>query len=140
MADKRRKSRPVPRTQQLPVADASGSTDDEHPLFCLRYLHPDHAVKSAGLDRKKRAAFAERLQELASQTWSQLRKSGRHSQGFEFVDAAQIRPTLHGAFADVDKVMVFRYAGLLPMVGVRNGRVYHVLAVEAQFGDVYDHG
>ena len=52
----------------------------------------------------------------------------------------QIKPTLHGAFASTDKVMVFRYSGKLPMVGVRNGRVYHVLAIEAKFGDVYDHG
>jgi len=35
--------------------------------------------------------------------------------------------------------MAFRYMGKLPMLGVRVREVFHLLWVERQFGDVYDH-
>lgn len=38
------------------------------------------------------------------------------------------------------KVLAFRYHGKRPMVGIRVDRVLHVLFIERQFGDLYDHG
>jgi len=44
------------------------------------------------------------------------------------------------AFSDETKVMAFRYKDKLPMVGVRVDDVYHILAVERQYNELYNHG
>lgn len=39
-----------------------------------------------------------------------------------------------------DRFLVMRYSGRFPMVGIRVQDVFHVLRIEAAFGDVYNHG
>lgn len=36
--------------------------------------------------------------------------------------------------------MVFRYSDRLPMAGVRVGDTFHVVWIERQYGELYDHG
>lgn len=72
--------------------------------------------------------------------WKQIHQSGRHEAGTEWIAADSIKAPIPTNFSDQDKFMAFRYNGLLPMVGVRINDVFHVIWVERQFGDVYDHG
>jgi hypothetical protein len=72
--------------------------------------------------------------------WIDIHQSGRHAAGTESIQAEQIKAPIPTKFADQEKFMAFRYFGKLPMVGVRIRDVFHVLWIERQFGDVYDHG
>ncbi len=134
------RTRPNPRLIDLPVPDVGRNFEDAHPVFCLRYLDPAFDVKSGALSHEQRGHFAERLQEMASLSWKDLMVAPRHKQGFEWLPASTLRSRLPERFADEDRVMVFRYSGKLPMVGVRLNEVFHVLALEARFNDLYDHG
>ena len=108
------------------------------PVFCLHYIHPDFHLDQCG--REARASFAMALAKRARLTWDELAKSGRHQLGWEYITVEQLRMKLPPKFADNTKVMVLRYHKLHPMVGVRVGHTFHVLAIEANFGDLYDHG
>lgn len=87
-----------------------------------------------------KAQFAERLEELSALDWGTIQRSGRHGLGFEMLLKSSLTPSLPPKFQDTEKVMVFRYAGKLPMVGVRVSNTFYVLAIEAAFNDLYDHG
>lgn len=51
---------------------------------------------------------------------------------------AKIKPSVPEEL-EQDKYMVFRHHGNLPFVGFKAGDVFHVLWVEANYDDVYDH-
>jgi len=133
-----KKKRPNFQVQDLPYVEAA-STDKQHPRFCLRYLSKSHNV-SALEDKGKRADFAERLELLSQLTWGEIKMQNRHKLGFENMPVDQIRVALPDYFADASKVQIFRYSGLLPMIGIRSQDVFHVLGLAADFEDFYDHG
>lgn len=122
------------------VADSGPppSYDDLTPVFCLHYMQPCFGVDC--LDHKGGSAFAKKLQQMASMRWKELITSGRHGHGSEHIPKTQIRGPVPAKFQDQERFMVFRYHGKLPMAGVRINDVFHVLWIERQFGDLYDHG
>lgn len=51
----------------------------------------------------------------------------------------QIKAPIPPKFQDADKFVAFRYQGKLPMAGIRINDVYHVLWIEPEFNQLYDH-
>jgi hypothetical protein len=112
--------------------------DDETPKFCLHFLRGDFDVHA--LDAAGQAAFAKALRKLSESQWKQLIVAPRHGHGSERIPREQIKAPIPPRFQDQDKFLGFRYSGLHPMAGVRVDDVYHVLWIERQFGELYDHG
>lgn len=108
-------------------------------MFCLHHLHGDHDVQALA-DKDKQAKLALAIHKYAQLRWGDIHQSGRHASGTEWIPADQIRAPIPTRFADQPRFMAFRYCGNLPMVGVRINDVFHVLWVEGQYGNVYDHG
>lgn len=104
----------------------------------MHYLHKEFHL--SGCTKDGQAAFAMALVKRAALTWNDLALSGRKALGWELIPVKQLKMTLPAPFVDQDRVMVMRYDGKKPMAGVRVGDTYHVLAIEAQFNDLYDHG
>jgi hypothetical protein len=117
-----------------PPADYNSRT----PKFCLHFLRGPFDV--GALDAEKRAAFAQTLQRLASSRWQDLITAPRHGQGSELIPRGAIRAPVPPQFEGEDRFMVFRYSGMHPMAGIRIQDVYHVLWIEPEMGDLYDHG
>lgn len=133
-----RGKRPLASRQAFPEPNPPPNHDDQSPKFCLHFLRSDFDVQA--LDAQGQAAFAKTLQKLASSRWKDLITAPRHGQGSELIPAAEIRAPIPATFEDTEKFLVFRYRGKLPMAGVRVRDVYHVLWIEPQFGQLYDHG
>lgn len=112
--------------------------DEATPKFCLHHIHHGHSV--AKLPPNLRADFAVALERFAELTWRDIKLMGRHSFGSEWMRKDRIHPDVPEKFKDEDRFMVLRYSGNLPMVGVRILDVFHVLWIEANYGDVYNHG
>ncbi len=143
MPDKRNRGRRPANTGATVGAsaatyDVGANADKQTPLFCFRHIVPGYDV--AALDTAGRAAIAMTMQERASLTWLQIKQAPRHGAGTELIPADQIKAPIPEKFQDQKRFTVFRYNGLLPMVGVRLGATFHVLWIEAHFGQVYDHG
>jgi hypothetical protein len=133
-----RGKRPVPAAKQFPKPQDPPNYDNETPKFCLHFLRDGFDVHA--LDAEKQAAFAKTLQKLASSRWKDLILAPRHGQGSELLPAGQISAPIPPQFEGEEKFRVFRYCGKLPMAGVRVRDVFHVLWIEPNFGDLYDHG
>ena len=90
-------------------------------------------------DKDKQAQLALTLHRCAQMRWIDIHQAGRKGAGTEWIPKAQIRAPVPPKFSDQERFMAFRYMGKLPMLGVRVREVFHLLWVERQFGDVYDH-
>lgn len=142
MADRNRGKPPRAKgkgKRPLNKPSSAGSANDATPKFCLAHIVDGHCVESLP-DDNKRADFALALQKRCSMTWQQITFADKHGLGLEMIDAGAIKPTVPESFSDREKFTVMRYSGLLPMVGVRVVDTFHILWIEGDFGDVYDHG
>lgn len=129
----------LPRRTSETIAKVPDVVDynNETPKFCLRHLQPGFDVQ--GLSQAKRAAFAVALQKRATMTWQQIIFGDRHGLGTEKLSKGAIKPTVPIAFQDREYFLALRYEGMLPMVGARVKDVLHILWVEPEFGDLYNH-
>ncbi len=118
-------------------ATAKTNYDAEHPKFCLRYLQGDFDTKSLPPD--KQSAMLTQMQSLANIPWKEIKTSNHKGLGTEFIPVGQIYPPVPRLFKDEERFMFFRYCGNLPMGGIRIRDIFHVLWIEKQFGEVYDH-
>jgi hypothetical protein len=123
---------------ELPL-DEAPDFDNMRPTFCLQHLHAGFDVKHKDMTQKGKAALLDQLRMLASLTWVDIRKSGRHKLGWEKIPVKQLKLSMPTVFEDETDVLVFRYDGNLPMAGVRRGAMLHLIAVERKFGQLYDH-
>jgi hypothetical protein len=108
------------------------------PKFCLAHLVSGYNLDP--LDKSAQAAFAIALQKRSSLTWGEIMRVDRHGLGYEFLSADKFKCAPPHRFEGTEKFMVFRYCGILPMAGVRIRDTFHVLWIERQFGELYDHG
>lgn len=108
----------------------------DYPVFCFRHLQD-----VPGQDHKFYYDFIERLRKISVLTWSQIGVAPRHGFGTEKMPIEQIKPQLPKFVTpDIESLIVFRANGdNRPFLGLRRGIVFHVILIEEQFGDVYDH-
>jgi hypothetical protein len=110
-------------------------TNKDVPFFSFLHLQSGHCVKSCEADDQ--VAFAQKLQELGSLTWAEIIGSGRHGLGKEKIPACQIQKSIPIGVPK-DKLIALRFSGKKPMVGFREGRVFHILWLDHKW-DVYKH-
>lgn len=73
--------------------------------------------------------------------WEEIRKSQRHSFGMEKIPVKNIKPQCPNFITpDVTHLDVFRATGGNKVfVGLQQENVFHIIFIEADFGDVYNH-
>ena len=114
------------------------STGKSTPVFCFRHIQPKFDVKALPIDRQ--AQLAQALQERGRMTWDEITLAPRHGLGSELLPRRQIKAPIPAGFEDQERFLVLRYAGKLPMVGTRTNDTFHILWIESEFGELYDHG
>lgn len=109
----------------------------DYPVFCFKHLQPVNSKCDDKLFRK----FLERLQKLQQLGWAEIDKSGRHSFGWEKMPITSIKPQLPSFVTpDVNSLFVFRYTGdNRPFLALRSNNILHVIFIETEFGEIYDH-
>jgi hypothetical protein len=72
-------------------------------------------------------------------TWNQLVGSHRHGSGTEKTARQSIRAPIPRHVTEDVTFLAFRFHRKRPMVGYRDGRIFHILWLDHSFS-VYDHG
>lgn len=121
--------------------DSSFVSEFPYPLFCFKWFQND-LIKDCK-DYKFFFDVLTRLKKMSELGWKEIRKSGRHQYGFEKIPVESLHPKreIEILTPDVKKVDVCRATGNnLPMIGLVEGSVFHVIYIESNFGDIYNHG
>lgn len=108
------------------------------PVFSFEYMRAGSGYSVDCCRDDHRAALAARLFKLSQMTWLEIRQAPRHGLGTEKIARGSIRPALPVALSDDVELLAVRYNGFHPMVGFRNGRIFHVLFIDHTM-DVYPH-
>ena len=107
------------------------------PIFSLADMQRGYCVDDC--DKEHQAAFARALWDRAQMTWLDITVARRHGLGIEEIPRSSFKVAIPRHITpDVDFIAL-RFHGKAPMVGYRDGRIFHVLWLDHDFG-VYDHG
>ncbi|MDO8431953.1 MAG: hypothetical protein Q7S58_06025 [Candidatus Binatus sp.] len=115
----------------------SVSTDQLPPIFALHQMN-DGRYCLPSCQQSDQAQFARALLERSRLTWAQLKCAPRHGMGFEKIEPSQVRQSLPSSVTEDVNLIAFRFSGKAPMVGYRDGQVFHVLWLDHDFS-LYDH-
>ncbi|MBL4559672.1 MAG: hypothetical protein JKX79_01680 [Labilibaculum sp.] len=134
MSNKRIKS---PKSEGKKIKRPSSSDIEiDYPIFCFKYLN----INFKG-DHKFYFDFIDRLNKLSNLSWNQINTSQRHGFGTEKMPVNQIKPDLPKFITpEVKDLLVFRANGdNRPFLGLRKNNIFHIVFIEENFGDVYNH-
>lgn len=107
-------------------------------MFCLQHCRCK-GYSLPDCERDERAAFASTLDRLSQLTWNQIRNAPRHGSGSEKIARGAIRAAIPPSVKEDASLLALRFDGMKPMVGYKDGRVFHILWLDRDF-TLYDHG
>lgn len=113
------------------------STDSGRPIFSLNYLSKKFCFSKCINEEK--LGFANKLFELSQLTWQQLKLAPKHGMGYEPIDRGSIKDGIPPHITEDIRFIAFRFHGLKPMVGYREGTIFHIIWFDREF-KLYDHG
>lgn len=129
---------PPVETSNLSKNEIEAFASVDYPLFGFKYLQ-EHSIKKCK-DGKFFFDFLLRLKSLSELGWKTIDISGRHQYGMEKISREEIKPSIPAVVTKEVPLFVFRAKGNnLPFVGIRQGKIFQVIFIETEFGDIYDH-
>lgn len=126
------------QTIGAPSAQDTVDTSFDYPIFCFRHLDGTFGMNNC--DHDERSALVSQLTRLSQLSWNDIKLSHKHGMGTEKINKSAIRSTFPVFISDdVDHLLAFRFKGLAPFLGHRNGSVLHIIYIDSKF-TLYDHG
>ncbi len=110
----------------------------DYPLFSYKHL------QNVSFGKQKDASFfhefIHRLHQYSNLGWQEMQTSGRHSFGFEYLPQNVMKPQLPSVVTPEVNLMVLRSANdNRALVGFREWNIFHIIFIEANFNDIYNH-
>ncbi|MBI3441573.1 MAG: hypothetical protein HY052_07215 [Proteobacteria bacterium] len=118
--------------------DTGGSTEHQCPHFSFEQMQRNTGYSVECCQKDDRAALASKLYELSQITWATIRGSGRHGVGCEKIERPSIKAPLPLSLTEDVSILALRFNGKAPMLGYREGRIFHVLLLDWNF-KAYSH-
>ena len=128
--------KPKQRDKAPEPADDGRAPDGGYPLLCLRHLQPGWGFEELNPDHCRE--FLVKWAKRATLTWKELIQHDRHGLGFEKLPSSAISASVP-EYLEQEKYLVFRHEGNRPFAGFRSGDTFHVLWVERNWNDLYQH-
>lgn len=115
------------------------SDNDQRPVFSFEHMPQGSGWSVNCCQLEDRAQLSAKLYQLSSLTWMQISQAPRHGLGTEIIPRNQIASPVPSSVTEDTSLLAFRFSGKKPMVGYRDGRVFHVLWLDWNFS-LYPHG
>ncbi len=130
--------KPLEVPQGISQSEIDSFARIDFPLFSFRHLQ-DYSFT----DCKSSSFFVDfliRLRKLSQLGWKTIDQSPRHGFGLEKIPQGILLHKLPQGVTPEVPIFAFRATGNnLPFVGFREGKIFHILFIESQFGDIYPH-
>lgn len=104
------------------------TSNDLHPIFCLRYLVSEFRVSDC--EKEDQAAFAKRLELLSQLFWGQIASSSRLGVGTETIDHASLRVPIPPHITPDQKFLSLHLRGPFRVIGYRDNQVFHIVWID----------
>ena len=127
---------------RISVKEVQDLSNIDYPLFSFKYLHKISYNESK--ETSFFISFLQRLQKLSELGWKNIRTSHRHAYGLEKIPISQLNANIKNfppfITPEVKELDVFRATGdNRTFVGFQKNKVFHILFIEATFGDICTH-
>lgn len=132
------------RTNKSAFKDHAGASrlvnpETSPPVFSFEKMARGNGFCVESCSDDDRAAVAMRLFLLSRMTWQEIHNAPRHGLGTEKIARAALRPALPPGISEDVTFLAVRYHGKRPIIGYRDGRIFHSLFIDHSFS-AYDHG
>lgn len=109
-----------------------------YPVFCFKHLSKKYHLDYCTDSEKK--CLMEQLVLLSSMTWNEIQLASKHGTGSEKIELSSLKDTqIPISFTDdVGHLLALRFDGKKPIVGFRNGFIFHVFFIDRDF-TLYNH-
>lgn len=108
-----------------------------YPVFCLKYMQKDYSLNQC--EKEEKISLIERMYQLSSLTWPQIRVTQKHGFGYEKINRDAIRAPIPQHITPDISLYAFRFDGKKPMVGYITHFIFHVVYLDRDF-TLYNHG
>jgi len=119
-------------------SSAPKNNDQLPPIFSFEHMAGGNGYSVECCNDDHCAALSKRFFLLSKKTWLEIKQAPRHGIGSEKIARRSIKPAIPNSVTDDVELIALRYNGLHPMVGYRDGRVFHVIFLDHTM-DVYPH-
>lgn len=111
-----------------------GSTDDQHPTWCFRYLQRSWSVDD--LTRDQKSIVLNALAKRSETNWRELKKASSKGLGREFLEQYRIKATIPAVLGS-SKVEIFQQ-GDMRLAGIKRDAAFLVVWIDFNYA-LYDH-
>lgn len=112
-------------------------SDERHFAFSFTKM-PNSKYSIDNIANEDLVALVKKLKILCTQTWADLKRSGRHALGHEIIKKNALKVSLPNNISEDVKILAFRYSGKKPFLGYRRGKIFHIMYIDYNFS-LYDH-
>jgi len=124
------------RGRHILAPQPAADTGREPPAFCFRHCVRRYSIECCSSEQK--SALADTLWQLTQRSWNELIGAHRHGAGCEKIARDSIRVGIPQHVTDDVTLWAFRFHGKAPMVGYRDGRIFHIVWLDHDFS-LYSH-
>ena len=115
---------------------AATKAEPQYLTISLRHIRNSHCISAC--DDGETRSFADKVRILTGKPWTEINGMPRHGLGFEQISRDALQVPIPGHLTDDVNIIAFRFCGLKPMIGYRDGPVFYVLWFDRAF-DCYPH-
>ena len=115
------------------------NTNRQSPQFSFEYMRSNSGYSVACCDNEHKASLASKLFTLSRMTWQDIQGAPRHGLGCEIISRNSFKTEIPANVPADAAMLALRYHGLSPVVGFRDGRIFHIVFLDHNF-TVYNHG
>ncbi|QRN40600.1 MAG: hypothetical protein GKC53_00185 [Neisseriaceae bacterium] len=116
-----------------------GNNDKKRPVFSFHQMQEKHYCLDACNDKEK-ISLIRTLDKLSQSTCQELKNVHRHKLGAEKINYSAIKgcPVPDFIIEQNITLLAFRFCSKKPMVGYREGQIYHILWLDRDYS-LYQH-
>lgn len=115
------------------------STNTLRPIFSFEHMKEGGGYSVDCCQQDDQAHLALRLHKLGRMTWGEIANAPRHGLGTEKISQKSMNVALPAVVTEDVNLLALRFSGKKPMVGFRDGRIFHILFLDKDF-TAYPHG
>lgn len=119
------------------LSDANVSTNGKPPIFSFHLIKKEYGIDACTSDEK--SALIDTIYKRSQKTWQELNDAPKKGLGYEKILHTSIKGVKVPDDIKKETLLAFRFCGRAPMVGYREGQIFHILWLDRNF-TLYDHG